>query len=104
MNIAGCALTKMAQRAPRWVTALCVLPAALFLCPSAAASRVKDLTVVEGARDNQLVGYGLVVGLAGDGDSNSIGTLRSVANLLQRYGLNVSPNDLKSKNTAAVMV
>ena len=72
--------------------------------PFVRASRVKDLTVVEGARDNQLVGYGLVVGLAGDGDSNSIGTLRSVANLLQRYGLTVSPNDLKSKNTAAVMV
>ena len=68
------------------------------------ASRVKDLTMVEGSRDNQLVGYGLVVGLAGDGDSNSGATLRSVANILARYGLTLSQSDLKSKNAAAVMV
>lgn len=68
------------------------------------ASRVKDLALVEGGRDNQLVGYGLVVGLAGDGDSNAAATLRSVANVLQRYGVSVNPSDLKAKNTAAVMV
>jgi flagellar P-ring protein precursor FlgI len=68
------------------------------------ASRLKDLTLVEGGRDNQLVGYGLVVGLAGDGDSNAIATLRSVANLLQRYGVTVSAADLKAKNAAAVMI
>ena len=66
-------------------TALAALlfPAALF------ASRIKDLTLIEGGRDNQLVGYGLVVGLAGDGDSNAATTVRSVANLLQRYGLTI---------------
>jgi flagellar P-ring protein precursor FlgI len=68
------------------------------------ASRVKDLTMVEGDRDNQLVGYGLVVGLAGDGDSNGAATLRSVANILQRYGLTLNASDLKAKNAAAVMV
>ncbi len=68
------------------------------------ASRLKDLTLVEGGRDNQLVGYGLVVGLAGDGDSNAIATLRSVANVLQRYGLTINAADLKAKNTAAVMI
>ncbi|WP_414661707.1 flagellar basal body P-ring protein FlgI [Horticoccus sp. 23ND18S-11] len=68
------------------------------------ASRLKDLTIIEGGRDNQLVGYGLVVGLAGDGDSNAIATLRSVANLLQRYGLTVNASDLKAKNVAAVML
>jgi flagellar P-ring protein precursor FlgI len=68
------------------------------------ASRLKDLTLVEGGRDNQLVGYGLVVGLAGDGDSNAIATLRSVANVLQRYGLTVNATDLKAKNVAAVML
>lgn len=68
------------------------------------ASRLKDLTLVEGGRDNQLVGYGLVVGLAGDGDSNAIATLRSVANVLQRYGLTVNASDLKAKNVAAVMI
>ena len=68
------------------------------------ASRVKDLALVEGGRDNQLVGYGLVVGLAGDGDSNAAATLRSVSNLLQRYGLAVNAADIKAKNTAAVMI
>ena len=61
----------------------------LCLCSAvfARASRIKDLTLVEGGRDNQLVGYGIVVGLAGDGDSNAATTLHSVANVLQRYGL-----------------
>lgn len=68
------------------------------------ASRVKDLALVEGGRENQLVGYGLVVGLAGDGDSNAVSTLRSIANVLQRYGLTVNASDLKAKNVAAVMI
>jgi len=68
------------------------------------ASRVKDLALVEGGRDNQLVGYGLVIGLAGDGDSGSVATLRAVSNTLQRYGLAVSPADIKAKNVAAVML
>jgi len=68
------------------------------------ASRVKDLTLVEGGRDNQLVGYGIVVGLAGDGDSNADSTLRAVSNILQRYGLSVSSSDIKAKNVAAVMI
>jgi flagellar P-ring protein precursor FlgI len=68
------------------------------------AARVKDLTIVAGGRDNQLVGYGLVVGLAGDGDSNAVTTLRSVANTLQRYGVTVPSEQIKSKNAAAVMI
>jgi flagellar P-ring protein precursor FlgI len=81
----------------------------IFLCgfcafSAARASRIKDLTLIEGGRDNQLVGYGLVVGLAGDGDSNAATTLRSVANVLQRYGLTLNPQDIKAKNVAAVMV
>lgn len=78
--------------------------AALFAPLALHASRVKDLTIVEGGRDNQLVGYGLVVGLAGDGDSNAAATLRSVANVLQRYGLALNPTDIKAKNVAAVMI
>jgi len=80
-----------------------VLAATLF-CGSAFAARVKDLTLVEGGRDNQLVGYGLVVGLAGDGDSNAITTLRTIANTLQRYGITVDASQIKSKNAAAVMI
>ncbi len=79
---------------------------ALALLASAAvhAARVKDLTHLEGGRDNQLIGYGLVAGLAGDGDSNAAATLRSVANALQRYGVTINPQDIKAKNVAAVMV
>jgi flagellar P-ring protein precursor FlgI len=80
------------------------LLAALFAPLALQASRVKDLTIVEGGRDNQLVGYGLVVGLAGEGDSNAAATLRSVANVLQRYGLTLNPTDIKAKNVAAVMI
>ncbi len=82
--------------------------ALLALClfrPLARASRIKDITLIEGDRDNQLVGYGLVVGLAGAGDSNPNATLHSVANVLQRYGITVNPQqDVTAKNTAAVMV
>src|SRR4051812_21062863 len=67
-------------------------------------SRIKDLTSVEGARDNQLTGYGLVVGLAGTGDSKISETLQSIANMLQRHGINVPADSIKSGNVAAVMV
>ncbi len=82
------------------------LPAALSLALAATASaaRIKDLTIVEGGRDNQLVGYGLVVGLASKGDSKLSYTVQSVANALQRFGVNVPANTIKSDNVAAVMV
>ena len=78
----------------------------LCLCgvSAARASRIKDITLIEGGRDNQLVGYGLVAGLAGDGDSNSTAMLHAVANVLQRYGITVNIQDLTSKNMAAVMI
>jgi flagellar P-ring protein FlgI len=68
------------------------------------AARIKDVTLVEGGRDNQLVGYGLVVGLAGKGDSKLSYTVQSIANSLQRFGINVPPTAIKSDNVAAVMV
>ena len=83
---------------------LAVVAGCAVLPSSASASRIKDVAMVEGGRDNQLVGYGLVVGLAGDGDSNAVTTLRSVANILARYGIAVSPDQIKAKNAAAVMV
>lgn len=70
----------------------------------AVSSRIKDLTILAGARDNQLVGYGLVTGLAGDGDKNPTYTIQSVANMLQRFGITVPAASLSSKNVAAVMV
>ncbi|MBA3849965.1 MAG: flagellar biosynthesis protein FlgA [Opitutus sp.] len=98
MNKARRTFDSLFRRALGCVLAVCVL------VPAARAARVKDLTLVEGGRDNQLVGYGLVVGLAGDGDSNAAATLRAVQNTLLRYGLTVSPQDIKSKNVAAVMI
>lgn len=87
-----------------WRKAVALVIVLVFSAASAFASRIKDLTLVEGGRDNQLVGYGIVVGLAGDGDSNATSTLRAVSNILQRYGLNVTPTDIKAKNVAAVMI
>ena len=66
--------------------------------------RVKDIAVVAGVRDNQLAGYGLVAGLAGDGDKNPVQTLQTIANILQRFGLTVPASTLSAKNVAIVMV
>ena len=68
------------------------------------AARLKDVTSVEGCRDNQLVGYGLVVGLAGSGDSSISYTTQSVANYLKRFGISVTPASIKPQNIAAVML
>jgi flagellar P-ring protein precursor FlgI len=66
--------------------------------------RLRDLVMVSGARDNQLVGYGLVAGLTGDGDKDQIYTKQTVANMLQRYGINIPAATISSKNVAVVMV
>ena len=68
--------------------------------------RLRDLVMIAGARDNQLVGFGLVVGLAGDGDKDPIYTQQTIANMLQRYGINVQPSlsQISAKNVAVVMV
>ncbi len=67
-------------------------------------SRIKDLTSVEGVRDNQLNAYGIVVGLAGSGDGKISETVQAIANMLERYGVNVPVDSIKSGNVAAVMV
>ena len=80
---------------------------AAFLLPSAeAASRLKDITDVEGVRENQLIGYGLVVGLNGTGDSlrNSPFTRQSLEAMLERLGVNTRDQNLNTRNVAAVMV
>jgi len=71
----------------------------------APAARLKDLVAIEGVRENQLVGYGVVVGLAGTGDrQQTIFSNQSLANILERMGVVVSPTAIRVKNTAAVMV
>nr|WP_246462561.1 flagellar basal body P-ring protein FlgI [Pelagicoccus albus] len=89
---------------PKVKTLLLTISALLVSASFLQAARVKDLASVEGGRDNQLVGYGLVVGLAGDGDSDSPMTINAVANSLKRFGLTVDPDELKSANIAAVMI
>ncbi len=79
--------------------------ACLLLVESLAAARLKDLVDIEGVRDNQLIGYGLVVGLAGTGDKQqTVFTNQSLTNMLERMGVIVSPSAIQVKNTAAVMV
>ena len=67
--------------------------------------RVKDVARVEGVTTNQLVGYGLVVGLAGTGDSTSvISTSKAIQNVLQAFGQSVQIGDVRTRNVAAVIV
>jgi flagellar P-ring protein FlgI len=80
-----------------------LLPA---LPAQAAAARIKDIVSIEGIRDNQLVGYGLVVGLNGTGDSlnNSPFTKQSLQAMLERLGVNTRGESMRTANVAAVMV
>lgn len=73
---------------------------------NAAAARIKDIVDIEGVRDNQLVGYGLVVGLNGTGDSlnNSPFTRQSLQAMLERLGVNTRGETMRTANVAAVMV
>ena len=80
-----------------------LLAVSALTCP--AASRLKDLVSIEGVRDNQLVGYGVVVGLNGTGDKRqTIFSAQSLANLLQRMGVTVAPAAIQVRNTASVIV
>jgi len=87
-----------------------VLLLALLLLPGLAAAqiRIKDIADVEGVRDNQLIGYGLVVGLNGTGDRlrTSVFTRQSLIGMLERLGVNTRDQELRleTKNVAAVMV
>lgn len=88
---------------------LCVLALCALLPMLAQAAtndvRLKEIARVQGVRDNALVGYGLVIGLAGTGDtSKNRLTIQSVANALSHFGVNIVPDDLNSRNVAAVMV
>ncbi len=69
------------------------------------AERIKDIAKVQGVRNNQLVGYGLVVGLDGTGDGNAAQTTQSLRSMLSRLGVNIPTNvNLQSKNVAAVAI
>lgn len=98
---------------PSWVTNLVIGLAFLsslvigISSPSyAKTSRIKDIVDIEGVRENQLIGYGLVVGLNGTGDSlaNSPFTQQSLVAMLERMGVNIRGQNLNTGNVAAVMV
>ncbi len=97
----------MNQFLPRLMAALIALMAALSLGRSrlAHAERIKDLGAFEGLRANQLVGYGVVVGLAGTGDDSLDYATQGVKGVISRFGLTLPPGVNPSlKNAAAVMI
>jgi flagellar P-ring protein precursor FlgI len=88
--------------------AIVTLAAIVVLATTQAAAapvRVKELVDIQGVRDNALFGYGLVVGLAGTGDTQMVTfTSQSIAGMLGRLGIRIDPKDVLVRNTAAVMV
>lgn len=78
---------------------------ALLAPPAGAAVRIKDLARFDGVREQPIIGYGIVVGLSGTGDSQrSVATLQSVSNMLREFGLVVPPYAVSSRNVAVVIV
>ena len=76
----------------------------LVIILPAHADRLKDITEVAGVRGNQLVGYGLVVGLNGSGDGNTLLTLQTIQSMVSQFGQSVPTSGIKGKNVASVMV
>jgi flagellar P-ring protein precursor FlgI len=98
MKISRCEAGAMAM--------LLTLLVALFATSDAGAERIKDIASFSGIRDNEIMGYGLVVGLNGTGDKDGTYIFQPFANMLNRMGINVSQADIKgkTKNIAAVIV
>jgi flagellar P-ring protein precursor FlgI len=97
----------MRQVFPARIAVIAGLIAAIALpCAAHATSRIKDLANIEGVRQNQLIGYGLVVGLNGTGDTlnNVPFTKQSLTAMLERLGVNVRGAQMRTGNVAAVMV
>ncbi|VVE48710.1 flagellar basal body P-ring protein FlgI [Pandoraea cepalis] len=102
-------LRHLRQGLHRFVTTLVVAgAAAMLLCPGVArAERLKELASIQGVRDNQLIGYGLVAGLDNSGDQTTQTpfTVQSMTNMLSQLGITVAPGtNMQLKNVAAVMV
>jgi flagellar P-ring protein precursor FlgI len=91
----------MMKLIPRYLLLSCVLT---FLVSVANADRIKDITSLAGIRSNQLVGYGIVVGLAGTGDGNTGITLQSMQSLVARFGITSDVDGFNGDNAAAVML
>ena len=85
---------------------LLLIGLAALSVPAVAATRIKDIASLQGVRDNQVVGYGLVTGLQSTGDTlrNSQFTEQSLQSMLDRLGINVRDQRMRTRNVAAVMV
>lgn len=95
----------MSTSLPLRLLTLLLAAAALVAPAPARAERVRDLADVAGARDNQIVGYGIVTGLGGTGDDASVPfTAQSVLSMLRRLGVQVDPVQIRLRNVAAVVV
>jgi flagellar P-ring protein precursor FlgI len=86
------------------VTQFLFLLLSLCLVVNAQAARIKDIANVRGVRDNQLIGYGVVVGLKGTGDSKAEFTNKSVIRMLEKIGIKVEDKEVASKNVAGVII
>lgn len=78
--------------------------AILLLSLDATAARLKDVASIRGVRENQLIGYGLVVGLKGTGDTQAEFTSKSFSRLIEKLGVQLDKKDITSKNVAAVII
>ncbi len=87
------------------IVVLIAIALLLNFIPCSFAARIKDLASIKGIRGNQLVGYGLVVGLNGTGDKAGTGfTMQSLANMVERLGVHVDSSSISAKNVAAVVL
>src|SRR5271157_6622529 len=101
VRLLGSKMDRTIQTALAALVALCCAVSTV-----AATSRIKDLASIEGIRQNQLIGYGLVVGLNGTGDTlnNTPFTKQSLQGMLERLGVNIRGQQIRTGNVAAVMV
>ena len=91
------------MRGKMFVFCLTFIVSSFLLLTSAGADRIKDIAKFEGVRDNQLIGYGLVVGLDGSGDKGRT-AVQSISSMLKRMSITVNANDITTKSIAAVVI
>jgi flagellar P-ring protein FlgI len=97
-------MRKKSKRSVNFFVILVVFLAALIQA-QAAQVRLKSIATIKGVRENQLIGYGLVVGLNRTGDTQRVqSTLQSITNMLSQFGIAINPNQIRTKNVGAVMV
>ncbi len=92
------------MRAFSVLTSTLIMAIIMIMPAQSSETRIKDICRIDGAQRNQLIGYGLVVGLDGTGDGSSAATSRMISNMLNQMGIRVTPANLDPKNVAFTMV